>query len=121
MTQNTQLHKGAGGVALDRAASLPAPGAAGRSDEMKTTLYDTGVMRVEGPRGRVIIAQTEAGIKVEHRSMYCGESYTEYYRTGEFPAIPDDWDENINNYNTSRFDRWLFALEGYTPWRTVRY
>lgn len=83
---------------------------------MATKLYDTGSMDVGGKRARVIVTKTAKGITVKHDSLYSDQkAYTEYYRDGNYPQLPENWEAVINQYMTTEAEAWLHNLGGYTP------
>jgi hypothetical protein len=88
---------------------------------MKTMLYTShaGPVDVE-TRGKWTIYRTTAGIMVERVSVYGDEPTTQtYYKAGQYPVLPDDWTEEINEHGTTAADAWLHDLEQgeYTPYR----
>ena len=61
---------------------------------MSKILFDDGNF-YEGDRYCVTVVKTSKGIAVTVKSAYSDEDhFTKYYRDGQYPELPDDWDED---------------------------
>jgi hypothetical protein len=81
---------------------------------MSKVLYDTGKMSVGGNRGRITVTKTAKGVEVKRDSLYTDEPATiHFYKDGNYPALPADWQAPINDYMTTGADWWLENLRGY--------
>ena len=82
--------------------------------KMTEKLYDSGRMDVGGQRARVIVTKTAKGITVKHESLYSDErTYTEFFRDGNYPTLPENWEAVINEYMTTAADVFVHDLGGY--------
>jgi len=85
-------------------------------------LYDSGDMSVGGKRYRVKVRKTGNGIAVDTDSLYSDERpQTRYYYDGNYPELPNDWDEIVDKkwYITAK-EKFLDELQYYEPDR-VKY
>lgn len=87
---------------------------------MSKVLYDTGEMSIGGNRGRVTVTKTAKGVEVKRDSLYSDEPTTiHFYRDGNYPELPADWDERINDYGTTNAAWWLNSLQGHEIDKTI--
>jgi len=78
------------------------------------TLYDTGEMSIGGKRERAIVTKTAKGITVKFDSLYSDvRGYTAYYRDGNYPKLPANWDAVVSDYMATAAKLWFHELEGY--------
>lgn len=76
-------------------------------------------LSVDGHRGGFAVTKTEKGIMVETFSLYDStELYKSYYK--DYPAIPTNWDEVINDLGTKASDVWYRNLESYKPFKIIK-
>lgn len=83
-------------------------------------LYDSGEMSVDGKRARWNVTKTDKGVEVLDESLYSDKpAVIHYYRDGNYPELPQDWDAVINDYGTTAAEVWLHELQGHTADRVI--
>ena len=92
---------------------------------MAKLLYESAKrLAVGGPRNLWRVYKTTRGIKVVFRSLYESGNMTLYFRDGEYPPFPKNW-EAVNKYKIKAAENWIDRLlegraEGiYRPYRTT--
>jgi hypothetical protein len=86
---------------------------------MKTLLYTTNKSNLSNEnRALTRVYKTEKGIKVLHREIMENSDYESYYRDGNYPQLPKNWDSPYNE-NCTEGEYWLHCLTSYNPNRFI--
>jgi len=81
---------------------------------MSKILFDDGNF-LEGDRYTCVVAKTAKGIAVTVKTAYVDEDhFRKYYRDGQYPELPDDWDEDGWDWLRDLLDR----RYDYKPYRS---
>lgn len=76
-------------------------------------------LAVDGARGGFQVFKTAKGIMVEEFSLYNDTDLRKTYYS-DYPKLPKDWKEVINELGTEAWQAWYENLKHHTPYRSVK-
>jgi hypothetical protein len=87
---------------------------------MNKVILDSGEMSIEGNRERIVVIQVSEGIEVLRDSLYNDEpAVIHFYRHGNYPPIPKDWDRDLTGIGLTEDMRWYDALDNRLPDKVI--